>query len=102
MGKIRVRVEDEIEALYPQTIVTRVEATTVSGQRHRVEIRNPKGHELNPMTDADISDKFLRAAEPVLGAARAKTALDCWWNLPSVSNLSEAFDLLDLPVAARA
>lgn len=96
MAKVRVRVDDEIEALYPATIAMRVDAATTSGERHRIEIRNPLGHERNPMTNADIEGKFLRAAEPVLGVERARRALDCWWSLREVSDLSGALNLLDL------
>ncbi|WP_021596982.1 MmgE/PrpD family protein [Actinomadura welshii] len=35
------------------------------------EVRHPKGHPLNPMTDAEIESKFRRLAGPVLGAERA-------------------------------
>jgi 2-methylcitrate dehydratase len=95
MAKVRVRVDDAMEAVYPGTVLMRVDATTSKGQRHSIEIRNPLGHEENPMTDADTRSKFLAAAEPALGAGRARSALERWWDLPHVSNISEALDLLD-------
>jgi 2-methylcitrate dehydratase len=97
MSRIRVEVDDDINTVYPKTVILRVEATTTDGRQHQLEIRNPRGHEENRMTDDDVSDKFLRAAEPALGVARAREALNRWWSLPEVTNLTEALDLLDLP-----
>jgi len=99
MNKVRVRVDDELEAVYPATIALRLEVATVGGEHHTIEVRNPLGHDQNPMQDVDIREKFLRAGEPVLGAERARAALDRWWSLPSVATVSEALDCLDLPSA---
>ncbi len=96
MAKIRVRIDEAVDALYPGTVSMRVEATTTDGRRYLMEPRDPLGHNKNPMKDKDIQTKFIRTAAPVLGAARAPTALDRWWNVRHVSDLSELLNLLDL------
>jgi 2-methylcitrate dehydratase len=94
MNRIRVREDDEINALYPETVALKVDATTRDGRRLFFIPRDPLGHVRNPMGDRDVQAKFLGAAEPVLGRERAAEALERWWNLQSIADLSEALDLL--------
>ncbi|MGH7770813.1 MAG: MmgE/PrpD family protein [Candidatus Binatia bacterium] len=100
MAKIRVRKDEGVEALYPGTVSIRVEAMTKDGKRYSIEARDPLGHNKNPMQDKDIREKFLGVARPVLGLNRASAALECWWDLEHVSNLSDALSLLELKPGA--
>jgi 2-methylcitrate dehydratase len=101
MAKIRVHVDDEVEALYPNTVAAKVRATTRDGKNLSLSLRDPLGHTNNPMRDEDVSAKFLRASEPVLGKSRASLALDCWWNIHGAPEMSPPLQLLDVPTAAR-
>ncbi|MFQ5902308.1 MAG: MmgE/PrpD family protein, partial [Candidatus Binatia bacterium] len=101
MAKIRVRKDEEVDALYPETVAMKVEATTTDGRRYSFEPRNPLGHNKNPMQDKDIRAKFLGVVEPVLGSARASKALERWWELRHVADISEALNLLDIEAGAR-
>lgn len=92
MAKIRVAQDDEIEALWPSTVMMRVEAVGTAGQRHSIEVVNPLGHECNPMQDADVRRKFMTLVTPVLGDQRAAAALEKWWRVESLSDLRDAFD----------
>lgn len=96
MAKIRVRIDEAVDAVYPEIVSIKVEATTTDGKRYMLEPRDPLGHNKNPMQDKDIKAKFLRVAEPVLGSVRASTALERWWDLQHVSDISEALALLDI------
>ncbi|MGH7771973.1 MAG: hypothetical protein ACREQA_07010, partial [Candidatus Binatia bacterium] len=78
----------------------RVEAMTKDGKRYSIEARDPLGHNKNPMQDKDIREKFLGVAKPVLGSERASAALERWWDLQNVSNLTEALGLLELEPGA--
>jgi 2-methylcitrate dehydratase len=101
MAKIRVHVDDEVEALYPNTVAVKVRATTRGGENLSLSLRNPLGHTNNPMRDEDVSAKFLRASESVLGKPRASLALDYWWNVQGAPEMSRPLQLLDVPTAAR-
>ncbi len=96
MAKIRVRIDEGVDAVYPEIVSMKVEATTTDGKRYMLEPRDPLGHNKNPMQDKDIKAKFLRVAEPVLGSVRASTALERWWDLQHVSDISEVLALLDI------
>ena len=101
MAKIRVRQDDAIDRLYPGTVAIKVQAKTTDGTNYPLELQHPLGHEKNPMKDKDVTAKFLGAAEPVLGHDRAAAALERWWDLPTVTDLTGAIDLLDAPTRAR-
>ncbi len=96
MAKIRVRIDEEVNASYPAHVSMKVEAKTTSGKRYSFEPRDPLGHNKKPMQDNDIRTKFLGVAEPVLGPARASRALERWWDLQHVSDISEALVLLNI------
>ena len=100
MAKIRVRKDEAIDALYPETVALKVEAKTKDGRGYSFTPQDPLGHNKNPMQDKDIDTKFLRAAESVLETPRASEALRCWWDIPNVSDLSKALNLIDMGPSA--
>ena len=99
MRKIRVRDDAEMNALYPDTVAMSVEATTSDGRRVAYQRRDPLGHSQNPLRDEDVQAKFLGIAEPVLGADGARTALQRWWESPTIRDVYEALDLLNAAAA---
>jgi len=101
MAKIRVRIDEEVDANYPAHVSMKVEATTTDGKRYILEPRDPLGHNKKPMQDKDIRTKFLGVAEPVLGPARASRALERWWDLQHVSDISGALALLNIKAGVR-
>ena len=96
MAKIKVIPDEAIEALLPEKTVIRVMATTIDEARHAVEIVNPLGHPENPMQDRHIEEKFIALVEPVLGQNRCRTALDRWWRVRDVEDMSQLIQTLDL------
>jgi len=101
MAKIKVIPDDAVEALLPAKTLIRVEATAIGGARHSVEIINPLGHPDNPMQDRDIEEKFLALAEPVLGKARCRAALDRWWRIQEADDVSALIRLVDIKKTAE-
>jgi 2-methylcitrate dehydratase len=95
MSKLKVTVDDELEAMLPQ-MVLRVTATATDGSEHKVEIVDPLGHPDNPMQDNDIEEKFNAMAEPVLGADRCRRSLDALWKVRDANNVGALFAMLDL------
>ena len=101
MQKIRVHLDPEVDALYPRVVSMKVEAATGRGEHISFMSCDPLGHNKNPMQDKDIQDKFMRAAEPLLGSERASLALERWYDLRHVSDISEALKLLDMESRGR-
>jgi 2-methylcitrate dehydratase len=58
------------------------------------ETSHPKGHRLNPLTDAEVEAKFRGLAEPVLGVARCGEVLKQVWAVDSATSLDTLFESL--------
>ena len=87
-------VEDpEYTADYPRAMNCRFEIGLKSGEVITVHQRNPKGHPANPMTDRDLTAKFLKLVEPVLGKDQALSLLDALWRLEDLKDMSGLFSL---------
>jgi 2-methylcitrate dehydratase len=95
MRKISVKADETFSSQFPAIVPIRVEATTLSGDVHRIEMANPKGHDLNPMDAADVTEKFMRLVVPALGQAGAEAAAAAWWKIDAAPSLTAAFDLLE-------
>ena len=101
MAKIKVIPDDSIEAMLPQKTLIRVVATTLDGTRHMVEVVNPLGHPDNPMQDRHIEEKFIALAEPVLGQEHCRTAIDRWWRVHAIGDVSQLIQMLALNAPSR-
>jgi 2-methylcitrate dehydratase len=98
MNKIRIHIDDEVNALYPGVVAMKVKATAKDGQTISMFSRDPLGHTNNPMQNQDVRDKFIRTVEPVYGKEKTARVLDCWWNIKDATSaeMSEALALLDV------
>jgi 2-methylcitrate dehydratase len=94
MRKVSVKVDDELEAQFPDRVVMRVTARTTDGRQHSAEIVNPRGHEDNPVTSEEVAAKFLRLTCPDYGEARARELLAAWSAIVGAPRVSDAVDLL--------
>lgn len=68
-------VDPECQAAFPKARSAKVAIVTRDGRRLERFAPTRKGDPDNPLTDADLADKFRELAEPVLGAGRAAELL---------------------------
>ncbi|HEY5865917.1 MAG TPA: MmgE/PrpD family protein, partial [Candidatus Tectomicrobia bacterium] len=54
----------------------------------------PKGHQRNPLSDADVAAKFRRLAGAVLTEQQCRTALELLWGVERLPHLQALFDTL--------
>ena len=97
LGKTSVRVDDEIDAAHPATIQLNAVVTTTDGKQVELRSKDPRGHERNPMTDAEVSEKFRSLVAPLLGEIRAEQALAAWWGIADAGELGSLMELLTVP-----
>jgi len=97
MAKIALREDPEFTRQYPAKWNCRIVAETLAGVQHEVHVAYPKGHPENPFSDAEVEEKFLRLAEPLLGMARCRAFLEWAWRLEEADNIGEMFSLLAIP-----
>jgi len=94
MAKVSLREDPAFTKQYPAQWNCRLVAETFAGVRHEVHVAYPKGHPENPLSDAEVEEKFIRLAEPLLGMARCRAFLDWAWRLEEVANIGEIVPLL--------
>jgi 2-methylcitrate dehydratase PrpD len=78
MERIELRIDPQLDATFPRQRAARV-AITAGGRREEHLQPTRKGDPDAPLTDADLNDKFLELASPVLGAEAAKRRLQELW-----------------------
>ena len=98
MSRIRVCLDEEVDAIYPKTISMKIKATNSDGGVIELWPRDPLGHPNKPMGDEDVRNKFLRIVEPVYGKDKTKKVLESWWKVSAMSEseLNQAITALDV------
>ena len=94
MRKVKVTEDAALSALYPEGAPGRVTISMRSGEPHVAEIRYPKGHEKNPMTDREIEDKFEAMSAERLSAEQRRNFIDRIWAFDSVRDVRDVTALL--------
>jgi 2-methylcitrate dehydratase len=70
-----------------------LEIVLASGERRHVRVDYHRGHWKNPMTDAEVEDKFRSLARRQLPAARADDLLRQLWALDGLGQISDLMAL---------
>lgn len=92
MNRVSVEEDEAIEAEWPGVIQAKLDAVDRNGKTYHVHIRNPRGHELNPLTPEEIEMKFLRLTEPALGRDGAAAAFDAAWRTKEAESFASVLD----------
>ena len=71
---LRGKVHAKVDAAMP-LVATHAIVTLASGARHEINIEHCAGSREQPLTDAQLDDKFRAQCDPVLGAGRSASAL---------------------------
>ncbi len=84
-----------LTAGYPDGIPNRVEVRTHDSQVYVREVRYPRGHAKNPLSDEEVVRKFRANVEGVLSEAQAEDVVKAVWKLED-RELREVAELLRL------
>jgi len=93
VAKIKVHRDATLSARYPRGIPNRLEATLSDGKKLVAENEFPRGHDQNPMSDAEVESKFQRLAAGRLDAARSRKILDLCWRFDELGDIGELLKL---------
>ncbi|MCZ2344127.1 MAG: MmgE/PrpD family protein [Bacteroidales bacterium] len=93
--RVRVRLDPELSPRYPNGIPNRLTLRLHDGRVLVREVEFPRGHAGNPMTDAEVEQKFRRLVEPKYGPQRASAILARCWDLENLTNITDFIRLLD-------
>ncbi len=82
-AKVSLLHDPDIECAYPRAWSGRVEVDTLDGETLHAAVREPRGDPGNPLTRADLEDKFRRLATSAgaAGEARAQALCEQAWRL---------------------
>ena len=88
-AKVKVSVSEEANRRAPEAMLCNVEVVTKSGQSYSARVDYHKGHYKNPLTDAEVEEKFRSLANGVIPQARTGALLERLWRLEEVEHIGE-------------
>ena len=101
LEKVKVIADPEIEKVFPALQRVVVEITTTDGRQLTQQLDYPKGDPRNPLTDAEVEEKFSALAEGVLSSSAQKKLKQAIWNLEKVSSVGQLMALMKADVKAK-
>jgi 2-methylcitrate dehydratase len=93
VSRVKCVASDEADRTEQEFNLCELEVVLKSGARKTVRVEYHRGHFKNPMTDAEMEEKFRLMAQKHLGAVRVDNLLRLLWeieNVPQVSALIAA------------
>lgn len=94
LGATRVHVDERCEEIYPKVRSGAVTLELKDGRRLERRIVNPRGETADPLTDDDLSRKFMDNVPGRIGLDNAGSLLERTWTMNRHSDLLEFFPLL--------
>ena len=94
LRKVEAVADEEIEKVFPALQRVIVTIRTTSGQEVTRQLDYPKGDPRNPLTDAEIEEKFAALADGVLSRAQQKKVREAVWGLEKVEKVGELMRML--------
>jgi 2-methylcitrate dehydratase len=94
-GLVRVNHDPALDARYPKGIPNRITLTLADGRKLVKEVEFPRGHAGNPMTDAEVEQKFRTVVEPRYGKAKADRIIARCWDLENLTSVTDLIRLFD-------
>src|SRR5258708_3987687 len=98
LKKVEVVADPEIEKVFPALQRVIVNITTIDGRKLSKQLDYPKGDPRNPLSDAEIEEKFRALAEGVLSAKAQDKLIDAIWNLEQCRSVAKLMALMKADV----
>ena len=102
LKKVEVVADPEIEKVFPALQRVIVNITSKDGRTFSKQLDYPKGDPRNPLSDAEIEEKFRALAEGVLSEKAQKKLVDAVWNLERIGSVSKLMALMKADVQRTA
>ncbi len=102
LRKVEVVADPEIEKVFPALQRVIVNLTTTDGRAFTKQLDYPKGDPRNPLSDAEVEEKFAALADGVLSNGAQKKLKNAIWNLEKVGSVSKLMTLMKANVRGRA
>ena len=102
LRKVEVVADPEIEKVFPALQRVIVNITTTDGRTVSKQLDYPKGDPRNPLSDAEIEEKFSALAEGVLSGTAQKKLKDAIWGLEKMGSVSKLMALMKTDIRAKS
>ncbi|HMF14963.1 MAG TPA: MmgE/PrpD family protein [Gemmataceae bacterium] len=93
VAKVKIHRDAALSARYPAGIPNRLTVALTDGRRLVREVEFPRGHARNPMTDAEVEQKFRALVVPRYGEKRANDILAKCWTLEELQSIRELLEM---------
>jgi len=93
VGRVKCIPSDEAERVKDEMNLCDLEVVLKSGQRHSTRVEYHRGHPKNPMTDAEMEEKFRLLASRHLPAARVDELAGRIWKLEDLPKAAQLVEL---------
>jgi 2-methylcitrate dehydratase len=102
LRKVEVVADPEIEKVFPALQRVVVNITTTDGRTLSKQLDYPKGDPRNPLSDAEIEEKFAALAEGVLSSGAQKKLKDAIWGLEKIGSVSKLMALMKADAKSKS
>ena len=92
MDRIRISENEEFTLKSPASMECRIEITTKDGKRYVEAGSYPKGHAKNPLSDAEVEQKFRALCRGMLTDERCESILQAVWALDAMRDIGELIE----------
>jgi 2-methylcitrate dehydratase len=94
VAKVKLHRDAALNRRYPKGIPNKVVVTLKNGKKVTNLVEYPRGHALNPMTDAEVEKKFRSLVEPRYGKAKADKVLALCWDMEKLKSPAQLIQVL--------
>jgi 2-methylcitrate dehydratase len=101
LKKVEVVADPEIEKVFPALQRVIVNLTTTDGRTFTKRLDYPKGDPRNPLSDAEVEEKFAALAEGVLSKRAQGKLKDAIWSLDKLASVSKLMALMKADVKGK-
>jgi 2-methylcitrate dehydratase len=101
LKKVEVVADPEIEKVFPAMQRVIVNIMAADGRSFTEQLDYPKGDPRNPLSDAEIEEKFAALAEGVLSLNAQKKLKDAIWDLEKAGSVSKLMALMKSDVRSK-
>ena len=98
LKKVEVVADPEIERVFPALQRVIINIATKDGRTFSKQLDYPKGDPRNPLTDAEIEEKFRALAEGVLSKKAQDRLISAIWKLEKIESASKLMRLMKADV----
>jgi 2-methylcitrate dehydratase len=101
LKKVEVVADPEIEKVFPALQRVIVNISSTDGRSFSKQLDYPKGDPRNPLSDAEIEEKFAALAEGVLSKGAQKKLKEAIWSLEKLGSVSKLMALMKADVRGK-